>query len=485
MTFNQKLLIAGLAIGISAYAAYKISKKHEKQKIQSGQQYQWIPSQTENSQHHSSSASFAAPPPNPGQDVWWASLRDPNYIADILSACVTDQHLYPFYDYAKIQYIARQIAQSGALYDACEAFQLVPSLGKDLVKLALFDVSFLLDDSLSMQSEGHLRRDALKAILKRAADAGARFDPDGMEVSWMNGQKHGPRRLQSVADASEIVSKCKWDGKQTPMGFALENLLQMNVLSRAENNALYKPSLVIIITDGRPTGHSEHDDKIVKVIRNAKDRLAKTRYGANAISFSICAVGNDAEAQRWLDSIDANPQIGSLVDVTSDRRKEAQQVKAATGIELTEELHCLKVLLGGIDSTYDASDEGGPSGARRQATRQSSMSLNRPAFEAFETHRWQSRQQEAFRLGVPAPVKPPFVKEDTNIPNQAQQQWGPPPTNNSSSGMPPTQSNWNQAPFQPSAPYQSSQYENSATYQPFQYGNPAAVGIMKPPTPAL
>lgn len=436
MTLNRKLIIAGLAVGVTAYAVYKISKKNEKKKISAGQHYQWTPTPVHASQAHPGAAS------TPGQDVWWASLRDPNHIADLLSACVTDQHLYPFYDYAKIQSIAHHLAQSGALHDCCEAWELPPSLGQDLVKLALFDISFLLDDSLSMQSEGHLRRDALKVILKRAADAGSRFDPDGMEVQWMNGQKQGPSRLRSPADASEIVSKCRWDGKCTPMGFALENMLQMNVLSRAENNALVKPSLVIIITDGRPTGHSEHNDKIVQVIRNAKDRLAATRYGAGAVSFSICAVGNDAGAQQWLDSIDSHPQVGSLVDVTSDRRREAQQVKSATGIELTEELHCLKVLLGGIDSTYDASDEGSPSGAHRQAARKSSLSLNRPAFETFETQRWRSQQQEALRLGVPAPARPPFVKEeDHNTQPYASpsQQWG----NNNTPSMPPSQYGYN------------------------------------------
>lgn len=49
--------------------------------------------------------------------------------------------------------------------------------------------------------------------------------------------------------------------------------------------------------------------------------------------------------------------MGDLVDVCSDFRVEAAQIKKATGITLTEDLHCLKVLLGAIDSSYDASDE--------------------------------------------------------------------------------------------------------------------------------
>lgn len=401
-----------------------------------------------------------------GQDVMWAALRDSNHISDILSACVTDQHLYPFYDFARIHHIASQLAHSGALYDCCEAWQLPPQLGQDLVKLALFDISFLLDDSLSMQSEGHLRRDALKAILTRAADAGARFDPDGMEVQWMNGQRDSPSRLRSVADAAEIVSRCKWDGRATPLGASLEKMLEANVFPRAESNSLYKPALVIIITDGRPTGQHEHDHKFLRVIRNAKDRLARTRYGPDAISFSICAVGNDREAQDFLDQVDSDVQVGSMVDVTSDRRIEAAQIQRKSGIELTEELHCLKVLLGGIDSSFDASDESAsPSGQYRRAAREKSLERNRPSREAFEAHQYHHHQQEAYRLGLAAPIRPPHVKDDVGQYSQG-------------NDAPPPQPSWLQGPqgggqqggMQPQAQLYGQAYNSQAGNSP--YGQP-------------
>jgi hypothetical protein len=470
MTFNTKLLIAGLAIGITAYVLFRKSKKHEKEKIAAGQHFQWRPNAQILGAGVAGAAGMAAASairpntgPTPGQEVMWAALRDSNHISDILSACVTDQHLYAFYDFARIHHIAGQIAQSGALYDCCEAWQLPPQLGQDLVKLALFDISFLLDDSLSMQSEGHLRRDALKAILTRAADAGARFDPDGMEVQWMNGQKHGPSRLRSVADAAEIVTKCKWDGRATPLGASLEKMLEANVIPRAESNSLYKPALIIIITDGRPTGQHEHDHKFLRVIRQAKDRLARTRYGPDAISFSICAVGNDREAQEFLDQVDSDPQVGGMVDVTSDRRIEAAQIQKKSGIELTEELHCLKVMLGGIDSSYDTSDE--PSGQYRRAAQEKSLEKNRQSREAFETHQYHHHQQEAYRLGLPAPLKPPHVREDQGL-------------NSQGSYAPPPQPSWSQGPHayeqQGGMPPQSQPYGqpyNQPSSQPYGQSN--------------
>lgn len=449
MTFNRKLLLAGLAVGITSYALYKLSKKKEKQKLQQGQQYHWQPAghhappwamtgaavaglaaaggaayyhhhhkQQQQQQHQMlqnqpQQRPYQAPQqgPPPIQDQSWASLRDANHIADILSACVVDQNLYAFYPFDRVGQIAQQIAASGALADVCESWQLPPSLGQDLVKLALFDVSFLLDDSASMRSEGHLRRDTLLSILTRAADAAGRFDRDGMEVLWMNGQRGAPERIHTSDEAKRLVSACQWQGKATPLGDSLQRLLQATVLSKAQRQQLHKPALVIIITDGRPTGSTEHNNRLSRVVADARAQLAATPYGEDALSLSIAAVGNDNDAQNWLDSIDTDPQIGGLVDVTSDRRKEAVQVQRATGIELTDDLHALKVLLGGIDSTFDASDEGG----RRPNASTAAQNKYQPRFEAFETQRWHQQRDEAHRVGVAPPHKPPFVFDDRDF----------------------------------------------------------------------
>lgn len=381
MTFNKKLLLAGLAVGITTYMLYKRSKKHEKEKIKYQAQNQPPPQHQQQGhnygawaaggagaaalgaagyaayQHHNSNQS--QPPPAASADTSWADLKDWKVIARLLAACVADQYLYPWYDWQKIQYIAQQIANNGALADVAEAWELPPFLAQDLVKLALFDVMFLLDDSASMQSEGHLRRDGLAQILKRAADAAGRLDPDGMEVAWMNTDlPPQDTKIRSAHDAKRLTSNCRYDGRATPMGHALETkLLNPHLFDSLHRGYLKKPVLAIIITDGRPTGSSERNERVVSVIKNAKQRLADTQYGEDALSVTIAAVGNDREAQDWLDSIDTNPTIGDLVDVCSDIRIEAKQVKQKTGIELTPDLHCLKLLLGSIDSEYDAADE--------------------------------------------------------------------------------------------------------------------------------
>lgn len=317
-----------------------------------------------------------------------------------------DQYLYPFYTFADVARIAQHIASSGALQQCADSWQLPPYLAQDLVKLALFDVMFLLDDSASMHSEGTRRRDALADILKRATDAAARFDPDGMEVAWMNSSSQ--QRIHNVAEAEQLTSRCAYNGRATPMGSSLETkILQPLVLTPAKKGRLLKPALVLVITDGRPTGSSEKGDKMVQVLKRTKRRLAWTRYGEDAVSFQIAAVGNDREAQEWLDTIDNDPVVGDLVDVCSDIAIESKQVKQSTGIELTQELYCLKLLLGPIDTSYDASDENEKDSSRSRTAmkrRQKKESKKRKKEKRFRARMQTFRSEWDAALQGAAPV---------------------------------------------------------------------------------
>jgi len=167
-------------------------------------------------------------------------------------------------------------------------------------------------------------------------DAAGRFDSDGSQVVWMNSSKK--YTLRNKEDAKLITDECKYDGQATPMGDALlHKVLEPLVYSKlggtfsSKSHSLQKPVLVVIITDGRPTGRSEVGDRIVKEIKEAKRKLSKS-VGEDAISFTIGQVGNDRDAEEWLDSIDSNQEIGDLVDVTSAIDQEAKQVRKATGI---------------------------------------------------------------------------------------------------------------------------------------------------------
>lgn len=89
-----------------------------------------------------------------------------------------------------------------------------------------------------------------------------------------------------------------------------QKILNPLVLTPARAGQLRKPALVIAITDGAPAGEDKW--QIATSIKNAVNELRNSRYGPDAISFQFAQVGNDISASKFLQEIDANPEIGSL-----------------------------------------------------------------------------------------------------------------------------------------------------------------------------
>lgn len=142
---------------------------------------------------------------------------------------------------------------------------------------------------------------------------------------------------------------------QTPLGTSLDRkILQPLVLGPARSNQLQKPVLIIGITvilcqltharareltisqDGSPAGEDRF--AVVKVIVNAVRELSRTRYGADAVSLQFAQVGDDVKAQQFLAELDAHPEVGSLIDVTSNYELESAEMMRKSGQELTPEL---------------------------------------------------------------------------------------------------------------------------------------------------
>lgn len=136
------------------------------------------------------------------------------------------------------------------------------------------------------------------------------------QIRWLNSKKEG-NNINSESQALELVSRIKFD-RATPLGTSLrDKILEPLVYKKVKKNTLKKPALIVIITDGAPTG--EPRDKIVKVIQESKAILGKTPYTPDAVSFQLAQVGNDAEARDFLEWIDKHPQIGSLVECVLSR----------------------------------------------------------------------------------------------------------------------------------------------------------------------
>ncbi|KAL8710001.1 MAG: hypothetical protein Q9220_005272 [cf. Caloplaca sp. 1 TL-2023] len=232
---------------------------------------------------------------------------------------------------------------AGQVDQLCRKWDIPLEIGQDLVKLALFDVILYIDNSGSMlMDEDGERITDLKLIINRVVNAAVLFDDDGISIRFMNDWQSGPtaggldmRRLDRIQNdqmVEHITSNIQYTGI-TPLGTELKNkVIDPLVLGPARNRQLQKPVLIITITDGKPTG--EHDSVIREVIRNASNELSRMpQYGAGAISFQFAQVGNDQKAREFLARLDSDPQVGSLIDCTSnssyDTKDESAQAPAS------------------------------------------------------------------------------------------------------------------------------------------------------------
>ncbi|KAL8785087.1 MAG: hypothetical protein Q9213_003592 [Squamulea squamosa] len=305
----------------------------------------------------------------------------------------------------------------------CARWNIPREIGQDLVKLALFDIILYIDNSGSMLfDEGGERIKDLKLIISRVVSAAMLFDDDGISIRFMNDWPSDPavdgldmRRLDRVQDEAmveHIISKVKFAGL-TPLGTELRNkVIDPLVLGPARNRQLQKPVLVITVTDGQPAG--EAINAVHETIRYASTELSRMpQYGTGAISFQFAQVGNDQMAREYLAKLDSDPQVGHLIDCTSNYENEQVEMqRTSPSIDFTPDIWLAKMLLGSIDPSYDTKDEsssrpmgsqgyGAPANYARQQYPQQ-RDYNQPHYQ-------QGYQSQTSQQGfVQAPVQPNY-----------------------------------------------------------------------------
>ncbi|KAK8845604.1 hypothetical protein IAR55_006320 [Kwoniella newhampshirensis] len=288
--------------------------------------------------------SYGAPPAG-------GAASNPQALLQSLQQCVQDQNIQAFFPPGSLDQIAQRVAQSGALAKIADEWKMPLELAADLVKISLFDVVLLVDDSGSMLFEENGERiDDLKLILSRVAYATSLFDQDGIQVRFLNNRLEG-NNVTTEQQALQLVQQVKFSGL-TPLGTSLyQKILQPLVIGPAQQNRLQKPVLVITITDGTPAG--EPKDEVFKVILKTDQELKRSRYGPDAVSYQFAQVGNDMKSMKFLEELDNHPVIGGLVDCTSNFEAEQAEMMRKTGQDLSPSLWLLKLLMGPIDSSYD------------------------------------------------------------------------------------------------------------------------------------
>ena len=110
--------------------------------------------------------------------------REDFYITSLVSA-IEDKQLKPFYpERPALQSIAHNLMQRGSVPTLRAKWNLDQAQLKSMVKLALYDVVVLVDDSRSMRSK--IETGELGRIMNRIAFAGTLFDSNGIDIRFMN-----------------------------------------------------------------------------------------------------------------------------------------------------------------------------------------------------------------------------------------------------------------------------------------------------------
>lgn len=193
---------------------------------------------------------------------------------------------------------------------------------RDLIKLALYDIVLYIgilcallllvklisaDDSGSMSFYEERKAQAIQ-IISQVVSAAILFDDDGISLRFMNWQPSQYDRsitldkIKSEDQIQSIIRQVPFQG-QTPLGSHLsQKVLEPLVLQPARSNALRKPILVIMITDGEPTENPKN--LVLDHIIDARENMSRMSYGNRSVVFEIAQVGDDEGAARFLASLD-------------------------------------------------------------------------------------------------------------------------------------------------------------------------------------
>ena len=266
---------------------------------------------------------------------------DPELLFSILKETTTENNLATFYDDARLRQLAAQIGRTDPVTTICNRWDIPLEIAFDLVKLALYDIVFLLDDSGSI--EFSKLQNELKSLLKSAAFASSLFDQDGFSVRFLNSTVEGDG-IRTETQAEDLVSRVKFQGV-TPLVTSLRDKILRKYLGEVHEPTpnIKKPLLVIIITDGMVRYSSlfaplTRADKLFSpqtvpaVNSSVSSRNIRSSVCCRcpmrptsiltlnvAIAFQIAQVGVDTDAQDFLASLDSDPEVGSMIDCTSSK----------------------------------------------------------------------------------------------------------------------------------------------------------------------
>jgi hypothetical protein len=215
-----------------------------------------------------------------------------------------------------------------------------------------YEIVFICDDSGSMNTPlGDLsgpfdkmpsRWDELKQTVSIVVDLASVFDPDGVDVYFLN--REPVFHVQSSEQLVPVFAV-------PPSGPTPIVPVLRRVLHDKQQEIEERKLLILLATDGVPTDNQGHRD-----IRSFEYVLKQERKPANRIPVTIIACTDDDDCIGYLNDWDR--KIPNL-DVVDDYRNEKKEIQACQGKNFPFSFgdYVVKILMGGVDSWFDDLDE--------------------------------------------------------------------------------------------------------------------------------
>lgn len=193
-----------------------------------------------------------------------------------------------------------------------------PTKEDEWSKLRTYDTVFLVDDSPSMRGYNW---DLVKEILDYSTTVATHYDPDGIDVHFLNNIRSNMDNVRDSEVAGRIHHNIDLQGA-TPMLDQLSRHLDNYLFRFQENRHVlnYKGYNLIILTDGEPDHESEDPDDIsdhedarkhmpvYRMIRKKIVEIARELDKANAASSQVgiqfCQIGDADHVKEFFEYLD-------------------------------------------------------------------------------------------------------------------------------------------------------------------------------------
>ena len=244
-------------------------------------------------------------------------------------------------------------------------------------KLEDYDTVFLIDDSPSMRGE---KWELVQRILDYSTTVATRYDPDGIDVHFMNNTRANQDRIKDPEIATKIHHGIELRGNTPTLDRVSRHLSGYIQRFRAENYAAdFKGYNLIVLTDGEPSPEYEDESdisdqedakknkaafrllrkKIVEVAR----KLDEVEAERSQVGIQFCQIGNDHDATVFFKYLDDRIKgkhnlrrdvckKSTFVGPVANQFQMVDTVPCQSELDLTEQFF-EKLLLGAIDKSLD------------------------------------------------------------------------------------------------------------------------------------